>query len=88
MKWGDQISLSGKIRQGWRFEMNSAISVTTTAPCNAKIYFESESSKVQKEGGRDFVNGAEPRKFQKFMENNGLIDLDFVGSRFTWYNNY
>lgn len=34
------------------------------------------------------MDGVNAREFRGFIEGNGLADLDFVGPRFTWYNNY
>lgn len=39
-----------------------------------------------KREGRAFPSGSR-NKFEKFIENNGLIDIGFIGKTFTWPNN-
>lgn len=41
----------------------------------------------EKRGGRASLDGVESRKFWGFIKRNGLVDLEFFGLRFTWYNN-
>lgn len=40
-----------------------------------------------KRGGRPFEEDIGSREFQHFLQTNGLVDLGFVGPRYTWYNN-
>lgn len=40
-----------------------------------------------KRGGRPFVENTRSRECQEFLNHNGLVDLGFVGPRFTLYNN-
>lgn len=32
------------------------------------------------------MNGIEAREFRNFIKGNGLVDLNFIGLDFTWYN--
>ena len=41
----------------------------------------------KKRGGRQQGDSIESREFRDFINNTGLINLDFTGSRFTWCNN-
>lgn len=36
----------------------------------------------EKRGGRAFIDGVESKKFWKFIKENGLVDLGFIGPRF------
>lgn len=40
-----------------------------------------------KRGGRPFIEDVASTKFAQFLQVNCLMDLGFVGPRFTWYNN-
>lgn len=40
-----------------------------------------------RKGDKPYVNKVEFKEFQSFMIMNGLIDLGYFGSIFTWYNN-
>ncbi|XP_073107388.1 uncharacterized protein [Elaeis guineensis] len=42
---------------------------------------------LKRKGGRLYVHDVESRKFRGFIQTNGLVDLDFIGLRFTWCNN-
>lgn len=42
----------------------------------------------EKKGGRPFVEDTGFKEFSQFLQSNGLVDLEFVGPRFTWCNNY
>lgn len=45
--------------------------------------FNCIDSPQEKKGGRAFVDGVEAREFREFIERNDLVDLGFVGPRFT-----
>lgn len=41
----------------------------------------------EKRGGWPFVEDTSSKEFGKFLQYNGLVDLEFLGPRFTWCNN-
>ncbi|XP_038974547.1 uncharacterized protein LOC120105876 [Phoenix dactylifera] len=41
----------------------------------------------EKRGGRAFTDSVDRREFRDFISRNGLVDLGFSGSQFTWCNN-
>lgn len=45
--------------------------------------FNCIDSPQEKMGGRPFVDGVESREFHSFIKENCLVDLGFVGPRFT-----
>ena len=42
----------------------------------------------EKRGGKPYIDDVERKEFRDFIQNNGLVDLGFVGLRFTWCNNH
>lgn len=50
--------------------------------------FDCMESSQEKRGGKAFIDGVESRKFQGFIERNGLVNLEFVGPRLSWCNNH
>ena len=48
---------------------------------NCLLYFS------DKMGGKPFYIDHDVKEFRNFVSSNGLIDLGFVGPKFTWCNN-